>query len=99
MPPYLPTDVIASFESNHDTLTKKCIIPLCVFDGFHHAIKAATIAECTDARNKARDSLHSFYERGNDPNVIIKDEDCSSAMKNVKIIASRTNELTNLVKG
>ena len=98
VPPHVPTDVIASFESNHDSLTKNGITPLYVFDGCYRPMKAATTPERTNERNEARASLNSFYERGKDPNVIMTDADHSTAMKNVKIITSRTNELTNLVK-
>ena len=97
-PPCVPTDVIVSLQSNHDALTNHGIKPLHVFNGCHHPMKAATTSERTDERNESRASLNSFYERGKDPNVIMTDADHSTAMKNVKIVTSRTNELTNLVK-
>ena len=97
VPPCPPKDVISTLEANHESFVKNGINPCYVFDGCQHPMKAATLAGRDLERKKALCILKSFYERGKQTNEILTDNDHSLAMKNVKKIASRTNELTHVV--
>ena len=63
-------------------------------------MKADSIASRVDERNTANDALHAFYECRKVLDEILTDDDHNdnAAMRNMKTITSRINELMNLVK-
>ena len=61
-------------------------------------MKVDSIASRFDKRNIAKDALHVFYECGKVPDEILTDDDHNAAMRNMKPMTYRTNELMNLVK-
>ena len=94
----MPIEVITTLESKHNAFAKYDMHLCFVFDGCDHPMKAETIAFRTEERNKARNELFQFYERGKYPNEILTDNDFTVAIRNVKKINCRSNGLTNLVK-
>ena len=94
----MPTEVITALKSNHKAFTKHITHPYYVFDGRDHPMKADTITYWVEEINKARNELFQFYYRGKDHNDILTDNDFTVAMRNIKKINRRSNELINLVK-
>ena len=96
--PRPPTDVATSLEVNHNILKQNDTEPHCVFDGRSHLMKCETNLDLQNAKDKAKEVLKSFYDWGRDKNADLSDEDHSSAMTAMKMIASPTNEFIKLVK-
>ena len=95
---YVPTDVINFLESNHVSFVKCNIFLYFVFVGCDHLMKAETKASRCNQRKKAKAELFYFYERGKDPTEVLTDKDFTFAMRNMKKITSKTNELIKFDK-
>ena len=98
MPACVPTDLITLIESNHVSFLKHNICPYYVFYGRDHPMKVETKASRCDQRKKAKAELFSFYECGKDSTGVLTDKYFTIAMRNMKKITCRANELINLVK-
>ena len=61
-------------------------------------MKSSTNEDRIAIKIKAKESLHAFYERRKVENVDLTDEDQTDSMRDIKTIASPTNELICMVK-
>jgi len=68
-----------------------------VFDGAKHPMKAKTHMKRRDDKLKAQSYLDSFYQRGNNCDTILTDDEFTKAEQCRKIIASPNNEILSLI--
>ena len=95
-PPYPPTNIIASLQNVHLSLTQHGIHPLYVFDGCWHEMKSVARANHDKQHDAAVDSLQQFYVRGRTGEVI-SETDRSNALKWTKTTMRPTHEIISMV--
>ena len=60
-------------------------------------MKSKTHEEHANAREKAKEKLHSFYERGVDASIDLVENDCVMSMKHIETMAAPDNKIISLV--